>query len=311
MQTIQTATGVAGAYPNPNPNTTAGELRRSPRPRDTYADAGRSARAALDALRDAEIAARSEGATVPPSCARVLLEIIGHLTTWSRRNDAMSVRRVEQGTGLSRSTVRRALRLLEGYGCIVRITPANVKGQRTGSTIIALPIVEPVEDHPAEDHADKPDPDAAMVAAYEHHQAEQMEAAEHAARYHLDDPGAVSPRRTPPGSPRRTRPPVHPDAPATRSNEKEVREVREKRAREDRPPDGRAGARPVSSPAGGDGGGHAAFIAAEKRMRDGIATGKGVDPADAALVARQAQMERATPVKPTSAQVVADDGFAW
>lgn len=287
------ATMVMGtANPNPNPNTTAGKPRRSPRARDKYADAGRSARAALDALRDAEIAARSEGTTVAPSCARVLLEIIGHLTTWSRRNDALSVRQIEQGTGLSRSTVRRALDRLEGYGCIARITPANVKGQRTGATIIALPIVEPVDDHPASEIPDDPDHDAALAAAYEHHQAEQMEAAAAAGRYHLDEPGPVSPGSTPPVSPRRTRPLVHPDAPPPRSTEKEVREAREKCAREDRPPGGRPGGRPVSSPAGGDGDGHAAFLAAQKRMRDANDQGRGVDPADVALVSEWTKAER-------------------
>jgi DNA-binding Lrp family transcriptional regulator len=266
MRNAQAATGLAVANPNPNP--TRGRQRH--RPRDRYADVGRSTREALDRLRVAEREARADGRTVPASCARVLLEVVGHLTTYSRRNDALSVRRIEEGTGLSRSTVRRALALLEGYGCITRITPENVKGQRTGSTIIALPVTTPAEDE-LEDRDRHENADA-----LEHHRA--------------PDP-VVHLRDTPPVAPRRTRPLEHLDAPATRSTyEKEVRGQQQRTTPTGRPPVGRASARPSASPevippptasgriAEDD------YRAAQDRMREDMDAGRGVNPADVRVV---------------------------
>lgn len=263
---------------NPNPNHRANPRRH--KPRDPYRVAGQSAREALERLRVAERDARAEGRTVPPSCARVLLEIVGHLTTYSRRNDAFSVRRIEEGTGLARSTVRRALALLEGYGCIVRITPQNTPGQRTGSTIIALPIVEPdADDDPAEDDTDD-DPGGWTSPRYR------------VGRDHLDD--------TPPGAPRRTRPLEHLDAPATRSrNEKEVRGEAKRDALPGQSPGGRPGGRPSPSLDGGppqtdhlDTMTAEAAEAAGERMREALENGRGVDPADIRLVDRWAEHKR-------------------
>lgn len=277
MNTISiSAAGVPAAYPNPNTKTG----RKRHQPRDRYPVVGAATREALDRLQAAEREARAEGSTVPPSCARVLLEIVGQVTTWSRLNAAVSVRRIEEGTGLARSTVRRALALLESYGCIVRITPENVKGQRTGSTIIALPITAP-----AEDELKDRDPDE--DAEHLEHQGAPVPVA------HLDD--------TPPVAPRRTRPLEHLDAPPTRSrNEKEVREQQQRGAPRGRPPVGRSKDRPASyreatpdpipSPTG--------YItaedatAAERRMREDLDAGRGVDPADVRIVDEWAAQQR-------------------
>jgi len=263
---------VAGSA-NPNPNRR--RKARGHQPRDRYADVGRSTREALERLRVAEREARADGRNLPPSCARVLLEIIGQVASYSRRNDACSVRRIEEGTGLARSTVRRALALLEGYGCIVRITPQNTPGTRTGSTIIALPIVEPVaEADPAEDDAgDGAEHDASGWTAPRYG----------VGRDHLED--------TPPVAPRRTRPLEHLDAPATRSTyEKEVRGQQQRTTPTGRPPVGRASARPSASPevippptasgriAEDD------YRAAQDRMREDMDAGRGVNPADVRVV---------------------------
>jgi hypothetical protein len=246
--------------------------------------AGASARESLERLRVAEREARADGRTVPASCARVLLEVVGHLTTYSRRNDAFSVRRIEEGTGLARSTVRRALALLEGYGCIVRVTPENTPGTRTGSTIIALPIVEPVhEDDPAEDAEQEgttPDRDGWTASRYG------------VGREHLDS--------TPPVAPRRSRPLEHPDAPPTRSTyEKEVRGDTRRNAPPSRSPGGRPSGRPSPSPHGG----HQQtdnpatityedYEAAQRRMREAFDAGRGVSIADANIVDEWAAVAR-------------------
>ena len=257
--------GFANTNPNPNPRRKA----RGHKPRDRYADVGRSTREALERLRVAERDARDEGRNIPPSCTRVLLEIVGHLTTYSRRNDECSVRRIEEGTGLARSTVRRALALLEGYGCIIRITPANTPGQRTGSTIIALPIVGPVADEdPAENDAGE------------------------LSRDHLED--------TPPGASRRTRPLEHLDAPAPRSTYMKVLRGEPKRdAFPGQSPGGRPGGRPSPSLDGGppqtdhpDTMTAEAAAAAGERMREALENGRGVDPADVRLVDRWAEHDR-------------------
>ena len=268
--------GGAAAYPN------TGRKPRSRRhqPRDRYADAGRSAREALDRLRVAEREARADGRTVPPSCARVLLEIVGHLTTWSRRNYEVSIRSIEEGTGLARSTVRRALTLLEGYGCIVRITPENTPGITTPPTIIALPVVEVVhEDEPA----DLADPDregwAPPVAPTRTRSLE-----------HLDS--------TPPVAPRCTRPLEHPDAPPTRSNEREVRGRVRESVPPGRSPVGRSSDRPPTSPVGSDTPAPARRVsreaaqAADQRIREAVRTSSGLDPADIRLVDAYARQER-------------------
>ncbi|MGA0069333.1 MAG: hypothetical protein ACO3PB_07755 [Miltoncostaeaceae bacterium] len=293
MNSIAGATGIAVAHPNPN---TKPGRRRHHRPRDRYADAGRSAREALDRLRAAEREARAEGRTVPPSCARVLLEVVGHLTTYSRRNDFLPVSRAAtdsqpgglvERTGYSRNTIRRALALLESWGCITRITPENVKGTKTGPTLIALPIVEPPGHH--EHDADELEDEDAHQGQHEHaHQPVPM-----LTRSPWTDPGPVT--LDAPGS----RSPW--TDPLTRSTyEKEVRAQPQREARQGRPPDGRSKDRPASyleatpnptpSPTG--------YItaedasAAEDRMRDDLDAGRGVNPADVRIVDEWAAQQR-------------------
>ena len=274
--------GGAAAYPKTGRKPRG--RRPQPRSRDRYADVGRSTREALERLRVAEREARADGRTVPPSCARVLLEIVGHLTTWSRRNEYVSVRRIEEGTGLSRSTVRRALADLERYGCITRITPENTPGMATPATIIALPIVEEVHEDEPDDLAD-PDRDgwAPPVAPTRTRPLE-----------HLDS--------TPPVSPRRTRPLVHPDAPPTRSTyEKEVRESVRESVPPGRSPVGRSSDRPPTSPVGSDTPAPAQRVsredaqAADRRLRDAVTERRGMDPADIRLVDDYARQERHDP----------------
>jgi len=282
MRHIATATGQAVANPNPNPNPGRGRSSRGPRAR--YIDAGRSGREAIARLSTAEAEARETGTRVPASCARILLEIVGQVTTYSRRNDALSVRMIEERTGMARSTVRRALGLLEGYGCITRITPENTPGQRTGSTLIALPVVEPdAQPDPAEDDAGED----------EHAGGEGWTAPRY--RGYLERPDD-----TPPGAPRRTRPLERLDAPATRSTyEKNVRAHAQRNAPPDRSPGGRPSGRPSPSLDGEPPKGNThpdvnadEAAAAEERIREDIHHGRGVNPADARIVDRWAAHRR-------------------
>lgn len=288
--------GGAAAYPN------TGRKPRSRRhqPRDRYADAGRSAREALDRLRVAEREARADGRTVPPSCARVLLEVVGHLTTYSRRNDFLPVSRAAtdsqpgglvERTGYSRNTVRRALALLESWGCITRITPENVKGTKTGPTLIALPVVEPPGQH--EHDADELEDEDAHQGQHEHaHQPVPM-----LTRSPWTDPGPVT--LDAPGS----RSPW--TDPLTRSTyEKEVRAQQQRTTPTGRPPVGRASARPSASPEvipPPTGSGRITaedYAVANERIRQAADEGRGVNPADVRLVddyaAQQREVDRST-----------------
>jgi len=129
-------------------------------PREPYKVAAQSGREATRRLQDAQKAARAEGRRVAPSCSDVLIDITGQLAGYSRCQGLVSIRGIATRTGLTLPTVRAAMRLLESFGCLSRFTPENVPGTRTGKTLIALPIVDPTEDH---DH-DPEAPDRATAA---------------------------------------------------------------------------------------------------------------------------------------------------
>lgn len=243
--TSSTLTALVVGSPNPNPNHRT--KQRNHKDRDRYADAGRSAREAMSRFRAAEQQAREDGRKLPPSCARVMLALVEQLTTWSRRNDAVPISTpprpkypaggLVESTGLTRNTVRKALALLEGYGCITVITPENVEGRKTGATVIAFPTVDhlPAEDRP-EDMADEdtgaPAPDDGWTAPRYR-----------ASRSLQDDPYPVTPDS------RGTRS-LQTD-PLTRSNyEKEVRGSAKCEASSSRSPVGRSSDRPPTSPVG-------------------------------------------------------------
>jgi hypothetical protein len=265
MRHIATATGLAVA--NLNPNHSA--KQRKHKDRDRYADAGRSAREAMDRFRVAEAKARAEGRKVPPSCARVMMALVEQITTWSRRNDAFPISTpackrypaggVMESTGLSRNTVRKALSLLEGYGCITVMTPVNVKGQRTGPTVIAFPVVDhlPEEDAPEDMSPAEPGTPSVLRDRYP---------------VSLDSPGTPS---------------VWTDPLTRETYEKEVRASVQRNALPDRPPGGRPGGRPSPSLGGGPpkGNPHREVTgeesdAADRRIRDALERGLGVDPED-------------------------------
>lgn len=293
MRDIDTTAAAHGvAYPNPN----TGTRRRGHQPRDRYADAGRSAREALDRLHAAEVAAKADGKRVPASCARVLLEIVGHVTTYSRRNAPLAITSpptetwrggLVERTGLARNTVRRALTLLESYGCIVRVTPPTMKGHKTTPTVIALPIVER-RDHDVE----VVDPDAQPVPP-----------PGRANRSPMHSPGMVKVSQTDPH-------PVTSDGPHRGSLQTDpIREVTtrsknegeaQRESRGGRSPVGRSSDRPPTSPGGTpatEGAGwweEAAFLAAQNRMRDAVESGRGVDPADIRTVAGHDARQRDT-----------------
>lgn len=229
--TSSTIAAVVAGSANPNPNHRTKQRRH--KDRDRYADAGRSAREAMDRFRAAEAQARADGRKMPPSCARVMLALVEQITTWSRRNDAFPISTppsprypaggLVESTGLARNTVRKALGLLADAGCITITTPENVKGCKTGATLIAFPVV----DRPAEGEDE----------------AEDVAADTWPTRSVQTDPHPVSPDA------RGTRS-VQTD-PLTRSYEKEVRARAKREAPDGQPPGGRPGGRPSPSLDGG------------------------------------------------------------
>jgi len=230
---------------------------------------------------------------VPPSCTDVLLAVIEFTALYSRRNDYVPISRpatdsqpggLVECTGLSRNTVRKALALLEAWGCITRITPENVKGTKTPATLIALPIV------PAPDELENGDGQ---------HADEDVDEDVHHGQHdpgHQPVPMLIRSAWTDPG-------PVTLDSPGSRSPQTDpLREVSEKVLREQvqreaprgRPPGGRSEVdRPAAStkespprtptPPATDIT-EDDYRAAQDRMREALANGRGVDPADVRLV---------------------------
>lgn len=268
--------GGAHAYPHTSTRKARAGRKRHRPARARYADAGRSAREAITRLREAEQQAREEGRRVPASCSRVLLEIVGEVSTYSRRNDVLSVARLVTLTGLSRNTVRAALERLEAYGCISRVTPENVPGKATGDTIIALPIVEPGVMDEADEDADEDD---------QHH-----DAAPPSPAARLTRPRSVWVDRTPGQSgltPSEKYPREKYEGEAKRSGKR----------REEWAPDGRSKDRPPPTLEGGnpnpdhepDADEYADALA---RMRDGHDCGSGIDPRDVRIVERWERYQR-------------------
>lgn len=111
--------------------------RRRGRERAEYRVAG----AAMREARARFSQARAEGRIKCKASAEVLMTLLAEIGGYSRINDSMSVRQIEELTGIARSTVARSLAELEEAGCISRV---QVEHGRRG--LIALPVVEPPEE---------------------------------------------------------------------------------------------------------------------------------------------------------------------
>lgn len=284
---LQAAPG-GGAAAYPKTGRQARTPRRKHRPgRARYADAGRSGREAVDRLREAEQQAREEGRRVPASCSRVLLEIVAQVSLYSRRNDVLSVARLVTLTGLSRNTVRAALARLEEYGCITRITPENIPGERTGDTVIALPVVTPPVDAPEDEegeHQDEPPPSPAAVLTRP--RSVQVDRTPGQSRL---TPSEKYPRRNYEGEAARSREAVEHGAPVGRSY--------------DRPPPFLEKETPNPHKEVDD----ETAAAANSRMREALESGQGVNPRDVQLVDRWTKQQREKAEREAQARRVAED----
>jgi hypothetical protein len=90
--------------------------------------------------------ARADGQIKCKASAEVLLAVLTTIGGYSRMNDTIGIRQIEKMIGVPKSTIARALDELEAAGCISRVI-----GDRGYRGLIALPIVEPVEQETDQD----------------------------------------------------------------------------------------------------------------------------------------------------------------
>lgn len=141
------------------PTAAGTRTRKHGRARAEYRVAG----AAMREARSRFSAARAEGRVKCKASAEVLMTLLAEIGGYSKVNDTMGVRQVEQLTGIPRSTVQRALDELAEIGCISRVAP--LPGRRG---MIALPIVDDPAAGEPDDHDDTPPVDVPRFPQVSH-----------------------------------------------------------------------------------------------------------------------------------------------